>query len=58
MSERYRSRLIVGVIKKRAVPLCPHPENRLQLVRSASDANDLTLVSTAPACPDPEGVRP
>ncbi len=58
MSERYRSRLIVGVIKKRAVPLCPHSEDRLQLVRSARDTNAPTLVSTAPVCPDPEGVRP
>jgi hypothetical protein len=58
MSERYRSRLIVGAIKKRAVPLCLRPENCLQLVRSASDTNAPTLVSTAPVCPDPEGVRP
>jgi hypothetical protein len=58
MSERYGSRLIVGAIKKRAVPLCLRPENRLQLVRSASDTNAPTLVSTAPGCPDPEGVRP
>ena len=58
MSEKYRSRLIVGVIKKRAVPLCPHSEDRLQLVRSARDTNAPMLVSTAPVCPDPEGVRP
>ncbi len=49
---------MVGAIEKRAVPLCLHPKNRLQLVWSASDAIAPVLVSTMPVCLDPEGVHP